>query len=592
MGFLNIFKPRHIKESRTQIINTKMGSAHWTPDNYEQFIAETYLKNRICFRAMFMIAQSISNVTWKLFKWNNDKIDKVEDHEIMNLLKKANPHETFNAVLFKWVIYLLASGNSFLERVMIGNEKYPRELYTLRPDKMQINTNPNTGGLDSYTFDKAIPFKIDPVSGDSDVLHSKLPNPLDDFWGASPIKALMREIDTSNEAIEWQKKILENEGRPGLVFTVDGTLSDQQYDRLENLLKDKHSGANGAGSNLIVENGAKVVPYNWTPKELDFMESNRELARGISSGWGVPPQMLGIIGDSTYCLPSYAKVATSKGLRSISELSVGDYVYSLVGNRLEERKVLEQMKTGHKVLYEIIAENNTLKATNNHPVLVRKTYQDKYYLTYVQVGRLKVGDVIVEMHTNPYEDHRGNLAGYIIPIEYLNFSEIKEINELEAEDVFDIEVEGSHNFIADGIVVHNSNFETARMIFWEDTVVSYLNIIKEELNNWIFGVDNPEKLFLDFDLEKIPALSIKRERLWERMQKSDFLTINEKRRILGMDDLDGSDVILVPLNYTILQPGPVLTPVLGKTQNADIEDDGELNNSQPEKEPSDGDDSE
>lgn len=425
MGFLNIFGSKQVKESKTVVLNSKMGPAHWTPDNYENFIAETYLKNRICFRCIFMIAQAISTVEWKLFKWKDDKIEKVENHEVLKLLKRANPHESFNFLLFKWIIYLLSSGNSFIERIKIGSEEIPRELYTLRPDKIIIMTNPNTGRLDKYVYDQTISYDIDPITGDSDLLHVKLPDPLNDFWGAAPVKALMREIDTSNEAIEWQKKILENEGRPGLVFTVDGTLSDKQYDRLEKLLKEKYQGSSNAGNNLIVEGGAKAIPYNWTPAELDFMESNRELARGISSGWGVPPQLIGILGDSTY-----------------------------------------------------------------------------------------------------------------------------------------------------------SNFETARQVFWEDTILPYLKMIKDELNNWFFGIDNPNDLFLDFDLEKIPALFMKRQKIWKMAQESDFLLINEKRRLLGLNDIEGGNVILIPLNYTILQPGsPSLIPVLSKTQIADVEDDGKLNNS-------------
>lgn len=43
----------------------------------------------------------------------------------------------------------------------------------------------------------------------------------------------------------------------------------------------------------------------------------------------------------------------------------------------------------------------------------------------------------------------------------LGFYTIKSIRELPPEDVYDIEVEGTHSFIADGIVVHNSNYKEA-----------------------------------------------------------------------------------------------------------------------------------
>ena len=51
------------------------------------------------------------------------------------------------------------------------------------------------------------------------------------------------------------------------------------------------------------------------------------------------------------------------------------------------------------------------------------------------------------------------------------------------------------------------------------------------------------------DLDKIEALSTEREALWERVRKSDFLTINEKRAAVGFGPVEGGELL------TGIQPG-------------------------------------
>jgi len=76
-----------------------------------------------------------------------------------------------------------------------------------------------------------------------------------------------------------------------------------------------------------------------------------------------------------------------------------------------------------------------------------------------------------------------------------------------------------------------NNRAEARLFLWENTIFYYLNYFKGELNNWLH--DKEDGLFIDYILDDVPALSIKRERLWERAVKADFLTLDEKREMVG-----------------------------------------------------------
>jgi hypothetical protein len=54
-----------------------------------------------------------------------------------------------------------------------------------------------------------------------------------------------------------------------------------------------------------------------------------------------------------------------------------------------------------------------------------------------------------------------------------------------------------------------------------------------------------ERLRLSIDRDGIEALQEDRGKLWARVQGADWLTLNEKRRATGYDDVAGGDVLLV-----------------------------------------------
>jgi HK97 family phage portal protein len=177
-----------------------------------------------------------------------------------------------------------------------------------------------------------------------------------------------------------------------MILTFEQNLSEEQFNRINSRMNEKHAGGANAGKNLILEGkNATAVAYGYSPTDMNLIEGNRELARRISLGYGVPPQLLGIPGDSTY-----------------------------------------------------------------------------------------------------------------------------------------------------------SNYESARLAFWEETVFFYLNLLKTELNNWL--LDSKDNLELDYVLDNTPAMSIKQDKLWERAQNSDFISINEKRELVGKEKVEGGDAILVPIS--------------------------------------------
>ncbi|PPE03179.1 phage portal protein [Holospora curviuscula] len=87
-----------------------------------------------------------------------------------------------------------------------------------------------------------------------------------------------------------------------------------------------------------------------------------------------------------------------------------------------------------------------------------------------------------------------------------------------------------------------ANYKEARVHMWEETLIPMVNLILSNYQKLLSILD--KEVELSYSKDDIDALSIKREALWERTNNAAFLTINEKRRIMGFTPLPDGDVLV------------------------------------------------
>lgn len=88
-----------------------------------------------------------------------------------------------------------------------------------------------------------------------------------------------------------------------------------------------------------------------------------------------------------------------------------------------------------------------------------------------------------------------------------------------------------------------SNYQEARLALWEETVIPLLRHLCDEFNAWLAPFFAEEELALEVDLDDIPALALRRQSVWKRLQTAEFLTLNEKRQIAGYPPIEGGDAV-------------------------------------------------
>ena len=284
------------------------GQPVWMRRDFAKFAEEGYRRNVIAHRAIAMIATAAASVPWKLAERRaKGGVRFVEHHPLLKMLNRPNPLQGGTELCEALYSHKLIAGNAYLHAIGPRGQ-VPLELHVLRPDRVAII--PAKGGVPkAYRYmvdDKYHDIPVDPITGQSRVLHLKHFHPLDDWYGLSPMEAAAYSIDQHNQCGAWNQALLQNGARPSGALMVkagdgaSGTLSESQYTRLKQQLDDQFSGAANAGRPLLLEGGLEWKDMSLSPRDMDFIGIKHSSARDVALAFGVPPQLLGIPGDNTY----------------------------------------------------------------------------------------------------------------------------------------------------------------------------------------------------------------------------------------------------------------------------------------------------
>ena len=189
------------------------GGAHqplWTPRQYDTLAEEGYQKNMVVYRCVSLIARGVGSVPWRLYKGGK----RVETHPLFTLIQNPNPQQGLARFMEGLTAYLLLAGNVYIEAVIPLGE--PLELYLLRPDRvMVVPGHQERRKLFEYTLqgDPCV-FLWIPSMGDLGFYTFKTFNPLNDWYGMSPIEAAAHSIDQHNAVSSHNLFLLQNGGRP------------------------------------------------------------------------------------------------------------------------------------------------------------------------------------------------------------------------------------------------------------------------------------------------------------------------------------------------------------------------------------------
>jgi len=282
---------------------------------YQDLAKEGYLKNAIVYRCVNEISKGASAVPFIVKA--GDQI--LEQHPLIDLLNRPNPLQSYSEFFSSLYGYILLSGNAYVLKV--GSELgSPKELHQLRPDRIQIKGGGNPiPEKYEYTVNGRVQntFLVDQENGYSELKHIKLWNPLDDYYGLSPLSAAAVEVDQHNMSSKHNVNLLSNGARPSgaIIFKPKDdagfsvNLTESQRQQLLTDLNNRFTGAGNAGRPMLLEGDFDWKEMGLSPKDMDFLNLKHMSATDIAMCFGVPSQLVGVPDAQTYSNVAEARLA-------------------------------------------------------------------------------------------------------------------------------------------------------------------------------------------------------------------------------------------------------------------------------------------
>lgn len=251
-------------------------------------------------------AESTSLVNWHLFRNSVDqrrnygpstdtRIEiRPNAHQAAKVWMKPNPYMTQQEFIETGMQHFELSGewDWIIEFSDVGH--FPVGIWIARPDRIQVIPDP-IDYIKGYVYTSPDGERI-PLDPDQ-VVQIKRPAALDLFGSSSPLSAVMPDIKSARNAVEWNNKFYQNNARPAGIIEVPATLSDKEFTRLQLQWRENHQGINNAFRVGILEGGAKFTPYENTQKDQQYIQSRDQVRDFIREAWTFPKPMLGATDD-------------------------------------------------------------------------------------------------------------------------------------------------------------------------------------------------------------------------------------------------------------------------------------------------------
>jgi HK97 family phage portal protein len=269
-------------------------------------------------------------------------VEEVLEHPFLNIMRNVNPFFNRFDLIDHTVINLELMGNAYWykRRDAFG---LTRELWNIPAQYMWIVPDKETfikgyvmqrfgsGGAYNQPFDE------------SEIVHFKYVDPNNMYYGVSPLSAMAQAYNTQESLNTYTNAAFANMGRLEGMLTTDGTISDENFERLKNRFRQQYAGARNALKTLVMDQGVKYMQMAFKPVDMGTKETRRDVLERIAAAFRVP----------------LAKLITEDVNKSNAEAAQEDFLRDTVVPRLTrlEEKINEKLMPEYGPEYFVAFEN-------------------------------------------------------------------------------------------------------------------------------------------------------------------------------------------------------------------------------------------
>lgn len=259
------------------------------------------------------LSEGVSMVDWCLYQKSASGVEEeriqVSSHRALDVWNNPNDHMTQDELVYAFNQHYDLVGEGWLHVLKPGG--IPKQLWVVRPDRIAPVPHPELF-ISGYQYrtpeGQVIPLEI------GEVMRVKRYNPLDPYRGMGAVQSVMYSMDGLRYGNEWNARFFQNDASPGVILEVAEGLNDPEYNRLMKRWDEKHRGIRRAHRPSVLEGGVKVVPNQYSMKDMQFQELNLLSREQIMEAFRYPKFMLGRVDDVNRANAEASEYVSSKSL--------------------------------------------------------------------------------------------------------------------------------------------------------------------------------------------------------------------------------------------------------------------------------------
>ncbi|MFA5526621.1 MAG: phage portal protein [Acholeplasmataceae bacterium] len=279
----------------------------WHLVDYNAYIREGYSLNSLVYSAVMYKVRATVTAPLRGYSGTEDDPQLLpRDDPYQARLVQPNPYQSWVEFHSRNVVFLNISGN-----VYIYIDPDSGEMYSFRPDRVYIVPDSDShAGLKGFIYVPEGKSHLDlenvlPILPE-DMLHIKLPNPLDELeglgYGMSPLQPAAQVVDVDNLVTKFLNIFFNKGAMVTGILKFDVPLKDNVVDKILDRWKEKYGGIFNWQVGVL-DRGGTYERVALTFEEMGFDDVDTRSETRILGPFGIAPILIGAragLASSTY----------------------------------------------------------------------------------------------------------------------------------------------------------------------------------------------------------------------------------------------------------------------------------------------------
>lgn len=257
---------------------------------------KTALDVTTVFRCVQVLADGVATVPIKLMREDPATGRRAEatDHPVSWLLSHR-PNEWQSSVEFRETLMthlaLTQNAFAFVNRLSTGRIE---ELLPIEPQRMRVRPLPEGGAA----YRVVLPDGTEQPVPASNIWHIRARS-WDSVMGLEAVRLARESIGLALATEEQHARLHRNGVQTTGLYSVEGTLSKEQYEALRQFMDKQVGGLSNNGKALILDRAAKWTPVGMSGVDAEHLATRRFQIEELCRAFGVLPIMVGHANEQT-----------------------------------------------------------------------------------------------------------------------------------------------------------------------------------------------------------------------------------------------------------------------------------------------------